>query len=217
MRLVAPSALWLAITRLASERNETEAYHSVSQPYADRERPPHDDGHRDEGPGRGAGCAPRRRRAGELPGQADPRSSTAPKTSPPTMLCLKPTASIARRPGPEGVGRRDAAYGPQREPARAEHERDAEQLALGGHRVDLGVADHRGGRHRDPAAAAAARGVVGDARADGPSRASRPPRPGPAARTRRRRRSRWAYAPPTASVACISQMIGGGGRPSSGP
>ena len=66
------------------------------------------------------------------------------------MLCLRPTASIARNPA------QNASPAEIRRTARREsqhdshHQRDAEELALRGHRVDLRVAHEGGGPGRDP-------------------------------------------------------------------
>ena len=117
------------------------------------------------------------------------------------MLCFIPTASIASRPARNASPADDPAHGPQRQPAGGHHQRDAEQLALGGDGVDLGVADERGRRHRHPAGQAAHGGRVEHA-----GRGPRTSRAAAAAASTSNEHasaptSRWAYGPPILSVA----------------
>ena len=88
--------------------------------YADRERPAHHADHRHRGARDGGQRAPQGRPHRELPGERPSRASrTPPNTSPPTMLCLRPTASIARNPA------QNASPAEIRRTARSESQHDA--------------------------------------------------------------------------------------------
>ena len=210
IRPAAPSASWLAMTRLASERKRrprcTRASGAVRRPRAPR--PPR------SRPARRPRRRPRRRTAGRAPGacraRADPTSRTAAEdqAADDALLEADGRAWPARRPRrrrPRRPGVRPAAPASTTPCTRGMP--NSSPLAATG--SICGVADQRGRRDGDPARSR--RTAAGSTT---PARRAISRAAAAAARTSSEHASapttRWAYGPPIASVACISQMTGGG-------
>ena len=209
IRLVAPSDSCVAMTWLASERKETTVYHSV---WRRTPAPTAQATTTATGTAAPAAAAPAQRSASRrltCRATSDPASRTVPKTRPPTMLCFIPTASIASRPA------RNASPADTRRTARSASQHEAitsgmpksSPLAPTGSisalqtSAAVATATHPARRRTAAASSTPARTATSRAAAAAAStsneQASAPS-------------SRWAYGPPIRSVACTSQMIGGG-------
>ena len=185
IRPVAPSEFCVAMVLLASERKETVVYQSASRRTPTARAQPTTTATGTAAPTTAASAHRRVVPHRQLPGDERTEEQHAAEHQPAHDALLEADGEHREEPRPERVACRDPAYGPQREPARHHHERDAEDLALGGHRVDLRVAHQCRGPHRRPT------------RWSGARRSGRRRRPAGRSHGRRsRRRARGGRSPP---------------------